>query len=91
MSYGSYEDSPNTGAKEGDSQENVDSSNSLPTGAPPVTDPSYAQWYYNWYNQAGQNSTANTASSESADQHEQYSKYYEQYYAQQNPENEGKS
>ena len=80
MSYGSYEE-----PKEADKSETDSSRNNLPAGAPPVTDPSYAQWYYNWYNQAEQKAQTSTTDSNQSQNYssDDYYKYYEHYYSQQ--------
>lgn len=82
MSYGSYQEQGETGTSQNteSGQNEHDSEYKLPPGAPPVTDPSYAQWYYNWYNQAGQKAQTTTTDSSKTENYtdDEYFKNYEQ-------------
>ena len=84
MTYGSYQEPGETEGSQGtgeDSDQNAHNTEyKLPPGAPPVTDPSYAQWYYNWYNQAGQKAQVTTTDSNKTENYtdDEYFKNYEQ-------------
>ena len=81
MTYGSYQEPGETDGSQGTGEgSDQNTEYKLPPGAPPVTDPSYAQWYYSWYNQAGQKAQVTTTDSSKTENYadDEYFKNYEQ-------------